>query len=174
MKHIEIENQEGFTLVEVIISIAVLGLICAVVLRLFVLANEVSEQSRIEDIASIYASNAIEVCKQSIKLDEIKQHSFFKGAKFNKDEPLYLEGLIEYNDNWQLIPHKTNEEMSNPSYQLEFVIKQADVGKATTKDVALMDISIIINQYEKETMQDKVLLEYTTKKYFVFEELAYE
>lgn len=171
MKHIEIENQEGFTLVEVIISIAVLGLICAVVLRLFVLANEVSEQSRIEDIASIYASNAIEVCKQSSNLDEIKQHSFFKGAKFIKDEPLYLEGLIEYNDNWQLLPHKTNEEMSNPAYQLEFVLKQADVsGKATVKDVALMDISIIINQFEKETMQDKVLLEYTTKKYFVFEE----
>lgn len=172
-----IKQQEGFTLVEVIISIAILGLICAVVLRLFVLSNEVSEQSRIEDVASIHATNAIEVCKQAKNLDEIKKHPFFANAKLSKDESLKLEGVIEYDNYWQALPVDTAGVATDTVFQLHFSLVNSENFKsaeAKETDVALMDISISINQLEKETMSKKLVLEYTTRKYFVFEEYAHE
>ena len=39
------KNQKGFTLVEVIVSIAALGIICAVLLKLFVLAGDTNKQA---------------------------------------------------------------------------------------------------------------------------------
>lgn len=170
MKNINAKRQEGFTLVEVIISIAVLGLISAVVLRLFVLANEVSKQSRIEDVASIYATNAIEVIKQSQDLDAIKKHNFFAKATVEKDEKDQLKGIIEYDENWQVLSNAPEKVEEKRGFRLYFsMIENTQIIKDYT-DTALMDINITITQYNENNTEEKPLLEYETRKYFVFEE----
>lgn len=59
------KNKKGFTLIEVIISIGLLGIVCAVMLRMFTLAlNTNRKASRIQE-AEVYASSAAEVLMAS-------------------------------------------------------------------------------------------------------------
>ncbi len=54
------KNNKGFTLVEVIISIGALGLICAVLLRLFVLAGDTNDRAAQRQAAEMAAASAAE------------------------------------------------------------------------------------------------------------------
>lgn len=54
------KNKKGFTLVEVIVSIAALGIICAVLLRLFVLAGNTSSKAGNMQGAEIAVTSAVE------------------------------------------------------------------------------------------------------------------
>ena len=56
----KIHNQKGFTLIEVIISIAALGIICAVLLKLFVLAGDTNRRSGNIQEAQVAAATAAE------------------------------------------------------------------------------------------------------------------
>jgi prepilin-type N-terminal cleavage/methylation domain-containing protein len=53
-------NKKGFTLVEVIISIAALGLICAVLLRLFVIAGTTNSKAGDMQSAGLVATSVVE------------------------------------------------------------------------------------------------------------------
>lgn len=54
------KNKKGFTLVEVIVSIAALGIICAVLLRLFVIAGNTSGKAGDMQSAEIAVTSAVE------------------------------------------------------------------------------------------------------------------
>ena len=54
------KNKHGFTLVEVIISIGALGIICAVLLRLFVLAGDTNVRAQDTQCAQLHAASAAE------------------------------------------------------------------------------------------------------------------
>ncbi len=60
MRKLGLKNNKGFTLVEVIISIAALGIICAVLLRLFVLASDTNQLASDKQLAALYASSVAE------------------------------------------------------------------------------------------------------------------
>lgn len=55
------KNSKGFTLIEVIISIAALGIICAVLLRLFVVAGDTNRQAGSVQSAQVCVATAAEV-----------------------------------------------------------------------------------------------------------------
>lgn len=54
------KNKKGFTLVEVIISIAALGIICAVLLRLFVVAGNTNNKAGDMQGAGLCAASVVE------------------------------------------------------------------------------------------------------------------
>jgi prepilin-type N-terminal cleavage/methylation domain-containing protein len=54
-------NKKGFTLVEVIIAIAALGVICAVLLKLFVLAGDTNKQAGSMQEAQLAVTSVAEV-----------------------------------------------------------------------------------------------------------------
>ncbi len=54
-------NKKGFTLVEVIIAIAALGIICAVLLKLFVLAGDTNKQAGNVQEAQLAVTSVTEV-----------------------------------------------------------------------------------------------------------------
>jgi len=54
-------NKKGFTLVEVIIAIAALGVICAVLLKLFVLAGDTNKHAGSMQEAQLAVTSAAEV-----------------------------------------------------------------------------------------------------------------
>ncbi len=62
------KNKKGFTLVEVIISIASLAIICAVLLRLFVLAGDTNDKAGSLQSAELCVTSAVEtiVCADTI------------------------------------------------------------------------------------------------------------
>ena len=58
-----LKSSQGFTLVEVIISIAILSVTSVVALQLFITAQNLNAHSRHSDIASVLATNTIETIK---------------------------------------------------------------------------------------------------------------
>jgi len=63
-------NNKGFTLIEVIISIAALGVICAVLLRLFVLAGATNDKAADKQGAEMAAASAAETLLCANTLDD--------------------------------------------------------------------------------------------------------
>lgn len=66
-----ISENKGFTLVEVILSIALLSLASVVVLRLFITSVDMNTQSRHSDIAGVLAANTLEILKVNDSEEEI-------------------------------------------------------------------------------------------------------
>lgn len=64
------KRDKGFTLVEVIISIGALGIICAVLLRLFVLAGSTNDMTADRQMAELYAASAAETLLCADTLDD--------------------------------------------------------------------------------------------------------
>lgn len=64
------KNNKGFTLVEVIISIGALGIICAVLLRLFVLAGSTNDIAADKQRAEMAATSVAETLLCVNTLDE--------------------------------------------------------------------------------------------------------
>lgn len=151
----QFKNNKGFTLVEVIISIAVLSVVCAIVLRLFVVADEISKKSKNEDIAVIYAINAIEKCKASESIKAILESFNQDGAKITENNNAIK---IEYffDDNWDKLP--TNKINSKNLYILDFTM---------TRGInQLYDINSRVFKLDAK-LNDKVLItEFKTQKYF--------
>ncbi len=100
------EQKSGFTLVEVIISVAVLCLVCGIMLRLFVSADDLSERNLNIEKAQIAVLN---------KMEELK----------SADEPLTADILSEpdsdgvftltqyYDNDWNVV-----QSWENPRYIL--------------------------------------------------------
>ena len=65
-----LKNRKGFTLVEIMISIAALGIICAVLLRLFVLAGVTNDTASDTQNAQLYASSTVETIVSADTLQE--------------------------------------------------------------------------------------------------------
>lgn len=63
------KNNKGFTLVEVIIAIAALGIICAVLLKLFVLAGDTNKQAGNMQEAQLAVTSVAEVliCEETMQ-----------------------------------------------------------------------------------------------------------
>ena len=64
------KNKKGFTLVEVVISIAALGIICAVLLRLFVVAGNTNNKAADAQSAQLAATSAMETLAGANTLSE--------------------------------------------------------------------------------------------------------
>lgn len=71
---ININNSKGFTLVEVIISIAILSVASVVALQLFITSQEMNEDSRHADIASVEATNIIETIRGCDATSSMLEH----------------------------------------------------------------------------------------------------
>lgn len=75
------KNQKGFTLVEVIVSIAALGIICAVLLKLFVLAGDTNKQAGNMQEAQIAVTSVAEVFVSAQTIDDAFDYLGIKAAE---------------------------------------------------------------------------------------------
>ena len=87
------KNKKGFTLVEVIISIAALGLVCAVLLKLFVLSKDTNETAGAAQEAELFASAAIESLACADSLEEGLESL---GLEYEDGKTEYTLGSDEY------------------------------------------------------------------------------
>ncbi len=110
-----IKDKKGFTLIEIIFSIAFLSIVSVIVLKLFVVSYEIENKTDLMDMASIYAINEIE----NIKNLEI----------VNED--------IEVNKYYDVKWSETLEENA------EFVVKLA-LRKDDTYSRGLYDIEVLV------------------------------
>ncbi len=171
MKTNLLNKKDGFTLVEVIISIAVLSLISVIVLRLFVLSNEVSEKVRIEDVAGVYASNVLEICKSAPSVKDIRENPFFDKANSIGDDGLVY--VLHYNEKWQ-------QTEQDAVFELTLKILDKDKGTSLSQNLsdtshimfktALYDLVVTVKQLDPVSGAYGLIASYQSSKYFAFEE----
>lgn len=82
----KLKNEKGFTLIEVILSIALLSIVSGIVLQLFIASKNLNVESSDLDLAGIYAANAIEEMKA-------KDHWETSG----------VVSTVYYNEDWQQV-----------------------------------------------------------------------
>lgn len=64
-------KKPGFTLVEIIFSIAFLSLVSVVILQLFLTSDDLADKAQKKNFATLYASNAIELAKAQANANEL-------------------------------------------------------------------------------------------------------
>ena len=64
------KNKKGFTLIEVIISIAALSIICAVLLKLFVLAGDTNKRASDVQTAQVAVTSTVETLAGADSVEE--------------------------------------------------------------------------------------------------------
>lgn len=79
-------NEKGFTLVEVIISIAVLSILCVIFLQLFVKADTVLDDSKILDQVIVDTGTAVEQVKAMVSLEALTKDNLFKDYEIAEKE----------------------------------------------------------------------------------------
>ncbi len=110
------KSQKGFTLVEIIISIAFLCIVCAVVLRIFVLSGNLNGEMQDRETASLMAINAMEAAKAAGRPDEI-DHAF--SASDKRDDVWFY--MAYYDGDWNIV-----EQGENPVFYMEMSISPSD------------------------------------------------
>lgn len=79
-------KNKGFTLVEVIISIAVLSILCVIFLQLFVKANDISKKSHAIDQSIRIVSSQIESLKGYGNLSVVKKSEEFSWMTYSVED----------------------------------------------------------------------------------------
>jgi len=119
----EKRNKSGFTLVEIIFSIAFLSVVSVIVLKLFVSSNDIDRRTETMDIATMYTINEIENVK-ALHLPSEDAYSL----------------VLYYDEKWQ---EESSE--SNASYALTL-----EVVKNDKYDRGLYDLVAYVFDYEND------------------------
>lgn len=142
MRQFFLNKNEGFTLIEVILSIAILSIVSVVVLRLFVTSHDLNESSRHADLASNIAVNHIEMIRGYNSLNALVEDMPWIEAKGDQ-----FVGIRLYD--------KDFETAGVGSQKLSIVIVP------TKNNNGLCDVYLEIRDDE-----DNQIVSYTTKHYF--------
>ena len=111
-------KNRGFTLVEVIISIAVLSIICVIFLQLFVKAKDISDQSSELDQSLRLTNTGIEYLRAVKNLDDLNEMKYF--STFERVETAEGFELTKgYDSSFQVTD-------SEAAYQLHFAFTVLD------------------------------------------------
>ncbi len=141
------KKSDGFTLVEVIISIALLSVASVVALQLFITSQDMNNDSRHADIASVQATNIIE--RLRVYDDTIAMLANIKNMKAT--EKGYSTDIY-YNTNFDALD--TTLAPSDGIYLLTCQLTESQQG--------LYEVIVTIKVVES----DKELVSYTTNHYF--------
>lgn len=142
MKSICINKQDGFTLIEVILSIAILSIVSVVVLRLFVTSHDLNESSRTADLASNSAANIIENIRGYRNLETLTEELPWLDNNSN-----VIEGTMVYDDDFS--------QQGTPAYTLVCSMTP------DTETVSLYNLTVHVKD-----LNDKDIVSYSTKHYF--------
>ena len=88
-------ENKGFTLIEVIISIAVLSIICVIFLQLFIKSGDIVKGSKELDRAVIVTNSALEQIKGIKNMNKLQSSKYFDKAEFVNGEVLGLQKQVE-------------------------------------------------------------------------------
>jgi len=141
------KKSDGFTLVEVIISVAILSVASVVALQLFITSQDMNKDSRHADIASVQATNIIEGIRAYD--DTVTMSANIKNMKAT--EKGYSTDIY-YNSSFDALD--TTSAPSDGIYLLTCQLTESQQG--------LYEVLVTVKVVES----DKELVSYTTNHYF--------
>jgi len=143
-----LSQEQGFTLIEIIISIALLSVVSVIVLRLFVLSYSINEAAKISDEANTHIVNQLEAMKTYDHLE-----TFLSAHSWLDETPKQIYGQLFYDLTFRPIDN---------------------IGHYTLHWSMVRDASISglyhISTHMIDTTNNETLTAYTTKHYFKHEE----
>lgn len=154
---------DGFTLVEVILSIMILAIVSGVVIKLFMTSKDLGDQVKLADMATFEAANAIEIAKASDGPFDSLMQPFFEGAEVEPDG-----FLCYYNEDFELTENHleaiyvmsvTFSEAGTPLIVDEFF---EDEGRQVVS--ALYDITVTVKIMDT----DEVVTRQISSHYYTF------
>lgn len=161
-------KDRGFTLVEVIFSIAFLCIAGVLIIQLFIASGDVRSDAVLREAAALKAANAIEACRIAVEPSEIG-HGIFNDdfTDFRETDTGYAIRIF-YGDDW------TDPVMGvSPVFVVTIELDMTDAHPAlenTSDDTkilsALYDINVTAG-YVDTTREDSTLCEITTARHFV-------
>lgn len=84
------KNQRGFSLLEVILSIATVSILSIFILRMFMVSSTANLKAKNMDIASNYATSFIEEFKAFKSVDDFFQNMVFEGSQISLGESEFI------------------------------------------------------------------------------------
>ena len=78
-------NKRGFTLIEIIFAIAVLSLVSAIILKMYVAGFKIENRVDVMEIATLEAINAIEDYKNGVLETKVYYYHSWQAQKSKKD-----------------------------------------------------------------------------------------
>jgi prepilin-type N-terminal cleavage/methylation domain-containing protein len=143
-----LSREQGFTLIEIIISIALLSIVSVIVLRLFVLSYTINEHAKISDEANTLVINQLETMKTYDHLEVfLTEYSWLDGT------PNEYQGQLFYDFEFKPIDNEGN-------YTLNWsMVKDGSISGLYQISTHMMD-----------TTTNEIITTYTTKHYFKHKE----
>jgi prepilin-type N-terminal cleavage/methylation domain-containing protein len=118
------KTEKGFSLLEVIISIATLSIISGFILQMFIVSSQLNHRAKDLDIGASLAINSIERFKRSTASDLFDKHILFEGYLTNRITEQEVELIQGYDADWESIPLSESEYESNQfPTALQFLLK---------------------------------------------------
>ena len=93
-------KRKGLSLVEIVMSVAVLGFLSVFVLQMFLTAERLNQEAKRMDLSVIHATSTMEYLKTGHTKEVLSTYDFFKNAKFESAENVE-EIVIYFDDEWQ-------------------------------------------------------------------------
>lgn len=163
--------KKGFSLLEIIISIAFLAFLSGFILQMFLVSSDLNQKAKNLDKASTIAMNYIELFKsydsaeqfiiENFKTEALETEDGYKIAKhFDKDWNETQEGSSYFTLNLYL----TEEHNSNESY-IAYEINSKSITKKIEGSVFNIKTDVINNN---EIDSKKQLVEFNTSRYFIY------
>ena len=184
-----LKNENGFSLLEVILSIGTLSILSVFILQMFLVSSRANLKAKNMDYSSNFAINIIETYKSCENSEELFNRVDFSGSQLTigKSEPVIIEdakslGLgnidneynfyIYFDKNWEPIDIENIEE--NPfepenkdikfTSHIMLLPKIDEDNKISSGELYNIGINVYDTTYD--TMEKKLLVEYDTLKYF--------
>lgn len=148
MKRFLCQEQDGFTLIEIIISIALLSIVSVIVLRLFVLSYTINEEAKIFDEANTQIVNQLETMKAYDHLE-----TFLSAYTWLTQTPTEIQGQLFYDHAFMPTDVEGN-------YTLNW---------SMAKDESISGL-YHISTHMMDTSTNEMLTTFTTKHYFKHKE----
>lgn len=163
--------KKGFSLLEIIISIAFLASLSGFILQMFLVSNDLNQKAKDLDKASTIAMNYIELFKSydsaeefiidNFKTSAIDTDNGYKIVKhFDKD----WDEIHDDSSYFTLNLYLTEEDSSNESY-IAYEVNSKSITKKIEGSVYNIKTDVIKND---EIDSKKQLVEFNTSRYFVY------
>lgn len=108
-------NKNGFTLIEIIFSVAFLSVISVIILKLLVVSYELEQATDLMDIATLHAMNEIENVKSITELEDIESYEKFYDEIWNETK--------EENATYQLsLSMDLNDQYDRGLYEIQSIV----------------------------------------------------
>ncbi len=158
-----VKMQKGFTLMEIVLSVAIIAIISLFILQFFVVSSNANKKAQNTDTASSKAQEAIELLK-SVGYDEIFEQKLFEHAKIiDFKDSLDDEIILYYDKNWKYMPYS---ETSSAAFVMRITFGSGEKHKSSSDDSnKLVKLDVTVRDTSYPGGKD-ILVHYETYKFY--------